>query len=209
MQFEFEQDIAFGVESVVDSVRERLAELAAFLPEVASIEPLDKSVDTDGITHMKSLWCANPSSVPVAVRHLVSQEMLQWRDIATWHDNPSRVCWRFETAHFKTLYTCSGTNYFEPVGDSATRIRMTGELCVFAEQIPGVPNFIAKRLRPRIEEWLVGMMMPNLEALPVAIEKLLSECQRTVYPSAFAKNTSVVFNGNVPSNVPSPLRVAD
>ena len=123
-------------------------------------------------------------------------------------DNPSRVCWRFETAHLKTLYTCAGTNYFEPVGDSATRIRMTGELRVFAEQIPGVPNFIAKRLTPRIEEWLVGMMMPNLEALPVAIEKLLSEGQRTVCPSAFAKNTPLSLTAMFP-HVPSPLRVAD
>ena len=30
MQFEFEQDIAFGVESVVDSVRERLGRACGF-----------------------------------------------------------------------------------------------------------------------------------------------------------------------------------
>ena len=124
--------------------------------------------------------------------------MLQWRDIATWHEHPSRVCWRFETEHFKAIYACSGTNYFEPISDSVTRIRMTGELSVFAEQIPGLPTFIATRLKPRIEQWLVGMTMPNLKALPTAIERLLGEVHREVGSREYPLSVPLVANGNAP-----------
>ena len=99
--------------------------------------------------------------------------MLAWRDVALWHDDPKRIEWTFETSSFESLYRCSGTNYFDAVSNDQTRIRLTGSIEIFPENMPGVPKLLARRIAPSIEKWLVNMVTPNFAKLPHAIQALL------------------------------------
>ena len=99
--------------------------------------------------------------------------MTTWLDHALWNDANQTVTWRFETNHFETLYECSGINYFEEAADNQSVIRLTGDLRVYPERVPGVPRLLAKRLAPKVEEFLIGMVTPNLAQMPRAIQSFL------------------------------------
>ena len=173
MDFEFIEPVSYPVEAVAYTLRDRLGELAKFLPEIDDIELVDRTVHSTDRLSIINLWQGNQQSAPKGVRPFVSRKMLAWRDVAEWYGDPLRVEWRFETLHFESLFTCSGVNYFEPTTDLSAQIRLTGQLQVYPERVPGVPKFLAKRMGPTIEKWLINMITPNLKQLPRAIQALL------------------------------------
>ena len=173
MNFEFEERVSYPLDRVFEALRDRLAELPPFLPEVDSIELRERTEGEDGSISVLNIWQGSQRNAPLAVRRFISKEMLAWRDVGVWREDPRRVEWRFETMHFESLYECEGVNYFEAIDEENTRIRMTGTLSIYPEKVPGVPRRLARRLAPTIEKWLMNMVTPNLARLPHAIQALL------------------------------------
>ena len=50
---------------------------------------------------------------------------------------------------------------------------LQGQLHIDLRDIRGVPSFVAKRLAPRLESFIVGMIAPNLEQVNRSIERFL------------------------------------
>ncbi len=172
MNFEYREEVSHPIAQVYPALRDRLVEIPAYMPELDRIDELSREHEGDGLIRIVNEWHGNSRSAPKAVRPFVTKSMTIWRDYALWHDAEQRVEWRFETNHFETLYSCEGVNYIEENG-AGTRIRLTGTLTVYPERVPGVPKLLARRLKPAVEKFLVGMVTPNLAILPKAVQALL------------------------------------
>jgi hypothetical protein len=107
-------------------------------------------------------WIAD-TEIPKVARSLIKPEHLRWDDHAKWDDSSFRVDWQIKTRVFTDSVMCSGRNTFIEDGPDYTRVKLTGELTIALKGIPGVPNFVAKRMAPQIEAFIVKMITPNLE----------------------------------------------
>ena len=70
--------------------------------------------------------------------------------------------------------TCSGRNHFIDDGDS-TRVVLSGQLDIQLKSIPGVPSFLAGRLAPKLEKFIVSLITPNLERVNASLQRFLDE----------------------------------
>jgi hypothetical protein len=177
LEFEYKEQITYSLDIVYPVVRDRLVDLPAHLPNVDFIDELSRHEKEPGRHHIVNEWHGNSKTAPGPVRPFLSDAMTNWRDYALWNDDEYSVRWRFETTYFERLYTCEGVNYFEENDIGGTQIRLTGELIVYPERVPGVPRLLAKRLQPKVESFLINLVTPNLKYLPKAVQALLDSEQ--------------------------------
>jgi hypothetical protein len=57
-----------------------------------------------------------------------------------------------------------------PDGEHA-RLTMAIDLTIYPENVPGVPGFIAKRIRPQAEKIISDKLVGNMRALAVSIQR--------------------------------------
>jgi hypothetical protein len=172
MEIETDDTIHYNVELVYETLRDRLPEIVPYLPNVESVETVERE-DLEEGPKLLNIWTAKASEAPAVARPFIKPEMLKWKDYATWHDEDSCVDWRLETFYMSGLFTCSGTNYIEEVDENSCELLITGNLEVHTEVIPGIPNFLRKTVKPAIERFIVGMITPNLQNLAKGLVEFL------------------------------------
>jgi hypothetical protein len=52
-------------------------------------------------------------------------------------------------------------------------VRLTGDLRIDLVDLPGVPGFIARRIAPQLEKFIVSLITPNLEQTNQGIQAYL------------------------------------
>lgn len=161
-----------GVDKVYPIVRDKLPELVPFMDNVSKIDEIERE-ERDRGPQILNRWHADAGQVPAVARKFIKPEMLQWLDHADWVDAESLVHWRIESAVFKGMYTCSGTNRIVADGSGA-KIVISGELKVDASRIPGLPSFLARKILPVIEGYLVERMKPNMASLGSGVQRFLA-----------------------------------
>lgn len=180
MQFAKESRISHPAKLVLDTMIERLEEVAAFMPSVESIERRSLERREDGTIHVVRIWQGTADAAPKAVRPFLSREALRWTDEAVWTPADHKVDWKISTS-MSGLYTCGGTNYFEPhpeAPETDTRLRVTGALQVYPDKLPGVPGFLGKRLAPQIEKFVVNLLTPNVMQVATGLQGFLDDEQK-------------------------------
>ncbi|TNF36645.1 MAG: hypothetical protein EP329_04945 [Deltaproteobacteria bacterium] len=169
MDFSFRAQISGPVDRVLVMLRDRLTDLVPFLDTVDAIEEVGREVSGPQIT-ITNAWQGNARGVPAFARPFVSRGMTAWRDVAIWDTEQRTVAWTFEPNKFKNLYTCGGLNYIRPVGDETTELEINGSLVIHPEHLP-LPGPLARKFAPRITQWVIGKIQPNLLLVPQAIQK--------------------------------------
>jgi len=171
MDFRIEHVLSHPVDKVFDAYRDRLPDLVPFLAEIEAIEVLDRK-EEGGKVRLKNRWQARSSTVPAIARPFMPQKALSWIDHALW-DPEARTCeWRYEMSVLPGAVSCGGVNYFHARPEGGSRFEITGKLVLDLRKLH-VP-FLFRGAGPKIEEWLVGRVRPNLEAVGAAVEKWLS-----------------------------------
>ena len=173
MKIHSESIIPHGRDAVYQTYRDRLSEVAAFLPDVESITVKDRK-DDDGRTVLHNVWVSN-TDIPKTAQSFLRPEHLKWDDYAIWTHDAYSVAWRIETRVFADTFRCEGTNTFYAEGDSETRVVVSGDLHIDLSSMPGVPRFLAKRLAPQVEGFIVKMIAPNLQQVNEAVGHYISE----------------------------------
>jgi hypothetical protein len=172
MDFRIENNLSHSVEKVFDAYRDRLPELVPFLAEIEKIEVLDRK-EEGGKTYITNRWHAKSSTVPAVARPFMPDKALYWIDHAIW-DPKARTCeWRYEISVLPGAVQCGGVNYFHEKAGGGSRFEITGKLELDLAKLH-VPFFL-RGAGPKIEQWLVGRIRPNLEAVGGAVEKWLSQ----------------------------------
>jgi len=171
VQIYSESRIAYPREQVYLTYRDRMSEIAAFIPDVREII-VHAREDTDHGVKLHNEWISD-REIPSVVRKVLKPEHLRWDDYADWNDEKSYVDWTIKTRAFTDAVQCSGRNIIEAQPDDTTLVKLTGELVIHLDDIPGVPSFLARRLAPQVEKFIVSLITPNLEQVNQSIQRFM------------------------------------
>lgn len=173
MKFNLSNKVSHPAAQVLDLMINRMDEIVPFLPNVESIELREREELPDGRIRIVRHWQGAASNVPAALRPFISTEMLGWIDTALWQPDAYKVDWEMSTS-LSAFYECSGTNFFEPYPkqeERATRVRVTGELTIHPNKLPGIPSFLGSRLAPQVEKFVIALLTPNMEDLARGLQE--------------------------------------
>lgn len=174
MRIFVEDVIAYPQDAVYDTQRNRMAELAQFLPNIDEISVLERE-EREGGVRIVNLWKAAASDVPRVIRPFVKPNMLQWHDYAEWEDEGFYCTWRLETGFFTEQVDVRGKTSFVKVGADKCKCIVDGELTVDHKNLPGVPRLVAKKVVGEVERFVVKLLTPNMTSVNRGIERYLAQ----------------------------------
>ena len=177
MEFDSESLVSHPAQAVLETMIERMEDIVPFLDTVEAIELMSREDLGDGRIRIVRRWQGSESSAPPALAAFVTPEMLSWVDTAIWVPEEFYVDWTIETSMSK-LYECGGRNSFGPSPadpDAATLMRVKGSLTVYPDKVPGVPGFLARRLAPQVEKFVVNLLKPNLMDVAKGLQGYLDD----------------------------------
>ncbi|MGF1468886.1 MAG: hypothetical protein ACFCGT_22405 [Sandaracinaceae bacterium] len=169
-----ESRISHPQEAVYAAYRDRLPEIAAYIPDVKAIVQKTREDVAPGEIKIHNEWIAD-RDVPFFARGFLKPEMLRWDDFAHWKDAEGAVHWRLKLRIFTDSVTCGGVNRFVADGVEHTRVVLDGDLAIDLATVPGVPSFLAGGLRPKLEQFIVGLITPNLERVNQSLQQFLDD----------------------------------
>ena len=172
MRIHSESIIQHPLELVYDAYRNRLPEVAKYIPDIREIR-VHSVEERDGGADIHNEWISD-TEMPKGVNKIVRPEHLRWDDYAVWDDVNHWVDWKIKTKVFTNSVSCSGRNRFVAEGHS-TRVILEGDLNINIASIPGVPRIIGNRIRPRIESFIVKLVTPNLKRVNECLQTYLDD----------------------------------
>jgi nitrogen fixation protein len=159
-------------EAVFQAYRDRLSEIAAYIPDVREIAVQTRKED-GGIIELHNVWKAQ-REVPTALKMVLKPENLEWDDYARW-DEAAFICdWEIKTRVFREKVSCKGRNTFTVEGGK-TKVLLSGDLDIDMAKVPGVPRLLARKLGPQVEKFIVSLITPNLEQVNKSLERFLDD----------------------------------
>jgi hypothetical protein len=162
----FPRDVVFA------AYRDRLPDVAEYLPNIKSIAVRDRR-ERGADVELVNEWVGG-GDIPKVAQSILSESMLRWTDYATWIAASHEVDWRTEVHAFPGAVTCAGRNRFLVDGDG-TRLEIRGALACDAAKVPGVPRLLAKTVSAAVEKMLVGKIAENLVKVGRSVGKLLAK----------------------------------
>ncbi len=170
MRMRSESLIKHPVDAVFAAYRDKMPDVAAFLPDIKEINVLDRR-EEGSIVRLHNEWVSG-SEIPKVARSFVKPEHLRWDDFAAWHADTQHCEWRISTRVFTEAVRCAGSTRLIAEGEG-TRVVLEGDLEIDVTKVPGIPKFMAKRIAPQAEKFIVNLITPNLEKTNEAIEQYL------------------------------------
>ena len=173
MKIHSESLISHSREKVYTAYRDRLPQLAAYIPDIKRIDEVSRE-DLATSVKLHNIWIAD-RDIPRVMQMVVKPEMLQWDDYAEWITADWSCKWSLKLRVFTESVTCGGLNTFTETSNGKTRMLISGDLDIDLANMRGVPRLLAPSLKPQIEKFIVSLITPNLEKVNVALERYLNE----------------------------------
>jgi hypothetical protein len=176
MKIEADARIPFPRALVYSTYRDRLPLLVPHLPNIRGIEVMEREDapgGVEGVSRLLNLWRAE-GEIPKVAQGILKPEMLAWEDHARWDQNAWTCEWKVVPRFFTDNVTCGGKNQFVDHGDACT-LQIRGELDIDLKGVPGVPKFLAGKIAPMVEKFIVSLLTPNLTSVSDGLAKFLSE----------------------------------
>ena len=167
MRIHSESVVNHGQSEAYLAYRDHLPEFATYIDDIQKIV-VESRQETDGAVKLHNVWFA-ASEIPTFAKAFLKPEMLRWDDFAEWRDSEMRCHWEIKPRAFTDAVKCSGTNTFVDLGNGTTRVVLEGDLSINLKGIPGVPRMIAGRIGPKVEQFIVSMITPNLKKTNTAL----------------------------------------
>jgi hypothetical protein len=173
MEFRIAELVRHPLEKVYRTNRDHLADLVPYMPNVDDVEVLERNETPTGV-RLVNRWKVS-GAVPRVVRPFFGEKMLTYLDRAEWHNEASRVDWRFEIGMFPDAVDCHGSNHFTAGKEGeTTELVLQGSLAIDLGKVRGVPRLL-HGLASTVESFVIGQVRPNLVAVAVAVGKFLDE----------------------------------
>jgi hypothetical protein len=176
MDFKNESRLEHPAKDVLDLMIHNLDKVVPFMPTIDYIETEKFERRDNGQIYILRKWKGRSETAPKALKPFLSEAMLTWHDDALWTPEEYKVDWSLRSSMGK-LYECGGTNSFGPHPDDqekASLIRLTGTLTIYPDRIPGIPKFIARRVAPQVEAFILKLVSPNLTEVVNGLEGYLA-----------------------------------
>lgn len=172
MKLEVVAEIAYPREKVFTAYRDNLVDMVPYLANVRAISVTSRT-DEAHIAKLLNRWKGG-GEIPSVVRKFLSEEMLEWDDLATWDAQKWTCQWQTIVPSFKESVDARGQNVFTEKSPTVTQLRIEGDLKVDATKIRGVPRLLAGTIGPAVESFLVATIKPNFVAVAKGVEKFLA-----------------------------------
>jgi hypothetical protein len=175
MKMQSEDIVRYPRDLVFSTFRDHTPELVPYLPDIASIEVLERQPEPGGELRAVSLWRAQPVEIPALVRPWMKPQWMQWRDRALWSPRTWTCQWSIELLAFDEVVQAQGHNTYQAVGPGSVRVISQAEIKVNAARLPGVPRLMARRAGRALERFVVKLLEPNLTRANRGLEAYLRE----------------------------------
>jgi len=169
MKINSESRISHPLSEVYAVYRDRLSEVAAFIPDIKEIR-VESRERTDSGVKLHNRWIAD-REIPRMVQSFVKPHMLHWNDYAEWNDASTHCNWTLQIPAFPDNVSAAGRTALFADG-SSTRVVLTGTLEI-NPNFPALPKLVARRLAPQLEKFIVMLITPNMERVNHAIGDFL------------------------------------
>lgn len=172
MYLESKEIIDHPAERVYPLVRDHIELIVPFMPNIEKIETVQREQPANNRHQLLNHWYGT-AHVPRLLSGIIKPEFFAWKDFALWKDEDFCVDYRLEGFWLTDLYRCSGTNYFTPMGQGKTEIKVTCSLEIYPDRVPGIPKILARRAQPAIEGLVRQLLEPNLTSLASGVKRYL------------------------------------
>lgn len=172
MRIDVTAEIAFPRERVYAAYRDHLVDLVPHLHNVRAIT-ITSRVDEGQMVKFVNRWKGG-GEIPAAVRKILSDDLLEWDDLATWNAADFTTQWQTIVPAFKDAVDARGMNTFTEPRPGVTTMKIAGELKVDATKVKGVPRLLAGTVGSAVEAFLVAAIKPNLVSVAKGVEKYLA-----------------------------------
>ncbi len=168
MEIKAEATIEYPREVTFRTLRDKLAEVAEFMPNIRKIDIGEREEPEPNVVTFVNVWYGVSDDIPSVAKPFIKPDDIRWTDYARWDENDWATGWRSETAFMTDRVNCEGTNYYEELDENRCKLVITGDLSVN-------PPMFAKAAKGAIESYIVGLMKPNLLSTADAVQEFLDE----------------------------------
>ena len=170
--FDYSFKTAVPVDIVYKTVRDDVYKLAAYLPNIVSIKPVERKTVGDKTYIINSYQ--GKHIFPDFIGNVVKLPDMSWLDRDEWLDN-ERVCnWRYEPFIFKEYIQITGMDRFTADG-TYTTLRVSGEIHVNFLNYPLIPVKLKDKINDEITGIINRHIFSNFSALIKAIEQYAAD----------------------------------
>jgi hypothetical protein len=157
---------------VYATFRDKLIDIAAYMPNVSSIQLTSRQ---DGETTINCIYeCLGGGEIPALIKAFLDDEMLGWTEYDTWNLPELTLDWRIKTHAFTEAVHCAGINRFLEQ-EGTTLIESRGELAINTSKIEGVPSFLANQVASIVTEFLGKKIELNLQQMSEGVCQYLKQ----------------------------------
>ncbi|MDD9952447.1 MAG: hypothetical protein OXT67_12875 [Zetaproteobacteria bacterium] len=174
IQLEHTDYIASNADCVYQLVRDHLTELASYLPSVHKIEQIKSSQHSPTETQIENHWYASVE-LPKLIATYIPENLMRWKDSAHWNDETKQVQYKLASFVGNQLFSAEGTNEFLADGEQRMILKVSCQVEIHGDAIPGIPKILSRRATPMIEKLIERMIAPNITSLGSGIKSYLQE----------------------------------
>ena len=172
MHLESKEIINRPLEEVYQLVRDDLAKLVPYMPNVSKIEVKKHAPKDANSIEVINHWYAR-ADIPAMLTKFIKPELFSWKDFALWHNEKHCVEYQLESFLANDLFEAKGLNSFTAVGPDKTELKISCQIKLYPEKVPGVPKLLARTILPGIEAILEKVLGPNLTSLGKGLNEYL------------------------------------
>ena len=114
----------YPIDDVFHAMRDQMPEVAAFMPNISSIEVEQRDDTQSGHVKLVNRWTAAATEIPVVARGMIDPSHVYWLDHAHWQSEGLICHWRLEMGFMSDRVTCSGTTRYVAQGPSVTEMQI-------------------------------------------------------------------------------------
>lgn len=171
MEFEVHDRVPYPVEAVIHAMRDRIAELVPYMPDIESVKEEERTSTGPGRFKLRNRWMAK-DRIPTVARSLIDPKSLGWIDHAEW--DGTGVRWRLEMLFMTEYVSVTGETRFSDDGRGATLVHLKGDLKLDIAKHPSIPRLLSGTITKGVEQLVISLVKPNLLNVNRGIEKLLA-----------------------------------
>jgi hypothetical protein len=134
------------------------------MPNIERIEVKKHAPNGPDKIEVINHWYAK-AEVPDLVKKMIPPDIFSWKDVAMWNNTEHFVEYQLQSFLANDLFEAKGKNSFTAIGADKTELKITCNIQIYAEKVPGVPKLFAKKVLPMVEGLIEKMLKPNLQSL--------------------------------------------
>ena len=161
--------IPFDRETVFRTLRDRLVQLAPYMPNVRQIEEKERHEESPR-TRFVNIWTAK-TEIPTLAKAYLKADEIKWTDRALW-DETTWICdWAIEPHVLPGVVQCGGRNTYTTIG-SETQLEIVGTLTLNLDKL-AIPRLLASTVKPVVEKIVITALKPNLLSIGEGVTSYL------------------------------------